>query len=134
MDLVYINAYTKFHHDSSICSENIVEKHILHQSRAITQLFINKFSPFAIPKPLLPDINVHAKIEENRSISTHVSVRKRSADGRTLRRFGGYSIIPRHFFVASIKILNLRDFHQGQSMTLTFGTHKASCTHLVDYI
>ena len=34
----------------------------------------------------------------------------------------------------SLKILNLRDLDQGQWMTLTFGTHKASCTHLVDCI
>ena len=32
------------------------------------------------------------------------------------------------------KILNLRDLDQGQWMTLAFGTHKASCTHLVDCI
>ena len=44
MDLVFINAYTKFYQNLSICSEDI-----LHQSRAITQLLINKFSPFAIP-------------------------------------------------------------------------------------
>ena len=31
-------------------------------------------------KPLLPDINVHAKFEENRSETTRVRVRKRSAD------------------------------------------------------
>ena len=49
MDLVYINAYTKFYHHSSIYSEDIEEKHILHQTRAITLLFIYKFSPFAIP-------------------------------------------------------------------------------------
>ena len=63
MDLVYINAYTKFYQNSSISSADI----FLHQPRAITLLFINKFSPFAIPKPRLPDINVHAKFEENRS-------------------------------------------------------------------
>ena len=34
----------------------------------------------------------------------------------------------------SLKKLNLRDFYQGQSVTLTFGTHKASCAHLVDCI
>ena len=28
MDLVYINAYTKFYQNSSICSEDIEEKHI----------------------------------------------------------------------------------------------------------
>ena len=49
MDLVFINAYTKFYQNSSICSEDTEEKHILHQSRAITLLFINEFSPFAIP-------------------------------------------------------------------------------------
>ena len=51
MDLVFINAYTKFYQNSFICSEDIEEKHILHQSRAITLLFINEFSPFAIPNP-----------------------------------------------------------------------------------
>ena len=50
MDLVYTNAHTKFYKNSSICFEDIEEKHILHQSRAITLLFINVFSPFAIPK------------------------------------------------------------------------------------
>ena len=49
MDLVFINVYTKFYQNSSICSEDIEEKHILHQSRAITLLFINEFSIFAIP-------------------------------------------------------------------------------------
>ena len=49
MDLVYINAYTKFYQNSSICSEDIEEKHIFIPSRAITPLFIYEFSPFAIP-------------------------------------------------------------------------------------
>ena len=39
--------------------------------------------PSCNPKPFLPDINVHAKFEENRSKTTQVRVRKRSADGRT---------------------------------------------------
>ena len=30
MDLVFINVYTKFYQNSSICSEDIEEKHILH--------------------------------------------------------------------------------------------------------
>ena len=54
MDLVFINAYTKFYQNSSICSEDIEEKHILHQSRAITLLFINEFSPLAIPNHSSP--------------------------------------------------------------------------------
>ena len=43
----------------------------LHRSRAITLLFINEFSPFAIPNHL-PDISVHAKFEVNRSKTTQV--------------------------------------------------------------
>ena len=77
MDLVFINPYTEFYQNSSIGSKDIEEKHILHQSRAITLLFINEFSPFAIPKPLLSDINIHAKFEENRSITTQVRIWKR---------------------------------------------------------
>ena len=42
-----------------------------------------RIKPICNPKPLLPDINVHAKFEENRSTTTQVRVRKRSADGRT---------------------------------------------------
>ena len=34
----------------------------------------------------------------------------------------------------SFKILNLSDLDQGQWMTLTFGTHTASRTHLVDCV
>ena len=50
MDLVFIYAPTKFYQNSSIWSEDIEEKtHFLHQSRAITLLFINEFRPFAIP-------------------------------------------------------------------------------------
>ena len=30
MDLVYINAYTKFYQNSSICSGDIEEKHIFY--------------------------------------------------------------------------------------------------------
>ena len=49
MYLVFINAYTKFYQNSSICSEDIQEIHVFTSTRAITLLFINKFSPFAIP-------------------------------------------------------------------------------------
>ena len=47
MDLVFINAYIKFYQNSSIGSEDIEENTFLHQSRAITLLFIQEFSPFA---------------------------------------------------------------------------------------
>ena len=46
MDLVFINAFTKFYQNSS--TEDIEENTFLHQSRAITLLFINEFSLFAI--------------------------------------------------------------------------------------
>ena len=53
MDLVFINAYTKFYQNSSICSEDIEEKHILHQSRAKTVVY-KEFCPFAIPNHSFP--------------------------------------------------------------------------------
>ena len=58
-----------------------------------------QISPVCNPKPVLPDIN--GKFEENRSKSTQVRVRKRSADGQTdtqnFKMFEGYNIISRHF-------------------------------------
>ena len=54
MDFLYINAFTKFYRNSSICSEDIEGNTFLHQSSAITQLFINEFSPFAIPNHSSP--------------------------------------------------------------------------------
>ena len=112
MDLVYINAYTKFYQNSSICSDDIEEKHIFASIKGNSSVVYNQIWPNCNPKPLLPDINVHAKTEENRSKTTQVRVRKRSTDGRTdgrtLKRFGGYNIIPRHFFVAGYnKKLNI---------------------------
>ena len=44
MDLVFINAYIKFYQNSSICSEDIEEKHIFTSIKGH-----NKISPFAIP-------------------------------------------------------------------------------------
>ena len=48
MDLVIINAYTKFHQNSSIYSEDIEEKHIFTSIKGHNSLFINEFRPFAI--------------------------------------------------------------------------------------
>ena len=36
--------------------------------------------------------------------------------------------------IRSLKILNVSDYDQGQWMTLTFGTHKYSYTHLIDFV
>ena len=66
-----------------------------------------RIKPICNPEPLLPDINVHAKFEENRSKNTQVRVRKQSADGRmtdtqTFKIFGGYNIIPHHFLCGGV--------------------------------
>ena len=55
MDLVYINAYTAFYQNSSICSEDIEKKG--HNSVVYKRIW-----PICNPK-LLPDINVHAKFD-----------------------------------------------------------------------
>ena len=54
MDLVYINVYAKCYQNSSICSDDIEEKHIFTQSRVMILLFIYEFSQFAIPNHSSP--------------------------------------------------------------------------------
>ena len=92
MDLVFINAYTKFYQNSSNCSEDTEEKYILHQSRTITLLFINEFSPFVIPnqssltsmsmqqgyKMDLVFINAYTKFYQNSSISSEDIEKKKT--------------------------------------------------------
>ena len=85
MDLVFINAYTKSYQNSSICSEDIEEKHIFTSIKGHNSVVYKQIWPICNPKPLVPDINVHAKFEENRSNTTQVTVRKRSADRQTLK-------------------------------------------------
>ena len=67
MDLVYINAYTKFYQNSSICSKGIEEKQIFTSIKGHNSTVYVQIKPICNPKSLLPDINVHAKVEENRS-------------------------------------------------------------------
>ena len=68
MDLVYINAHTKFYKNSSICSEDIEEKHIFFTSiKCHNSVVYKQIKPISKPKPLLPDINVHVKFEETQS-------------------------------------------------------------------
>ena len=47
IDLVFINAHTKFYQSLSICSEDTEEKYIFTSIKGL--LFINGISPFAIP-------------------------------------------------------------------------------------
>ena len=111
MDLIYINAYTKVYQNSSIWSEDIEENTSLHQSKAITLLFINEFSPFAIPNHSslismsmqnLKTIGqkLHKLESGNKALTEGRTLRR--MDGRTLKRFGGYNIIPRHFLCGEV--------------------------------
>ena len=103
MDLVYINVYTKFYQNSSICSEDIEENTFLHQSRAITLLFMNEFSPFAIPNH---SSLISMSTENLKKIGQKLLKLESGNEALTDRHkcFGGYNIIPRHFFVAGIKM------------------------------
>ena len=63
----------------------------LHQSRAITLLFINEFSPFAIPNhssPISMTMQSLKKIGQN--LLKLESGNEALTDGRTLKIFGGY--------------------------------------------
>ena len=126
----------------------------LHQSRAITLLFINEFSSFAIPyhsslismsmqnlkkicqkrlklesgndsfisikghnsvvyerilpicnpKPLLPDIMTMQSLKKiGQKLLMLESGNEALTDGQTLKIFGGYNIIPRHFLGRGMK-------------------------------
>ena len=77
MDLVFINAYTTFYEHSSICSEDIEGKHNFTSIKGYNSVVYNRIYPICNPKPLHPDINVHAKFQENRSKTTQVRVLKR---------------------------------------------------------
>ena len=64
----------------------ILRKNIsLHQSRAITLLFINKFSPFAIPNHYSPISMSMQSLKKIGQKLLKLRVRKWSADGRTLK-------------------------------------------------
>ena len=86
MDLVYINAYTKFYQNSSICSEDNEEKHIFTSIKGHNSVVYKRIYPICNLKPLLPNINVHAKFEENQSKTTRVKspeTKRWRMDGRT---------------------------------------------------
>ena len=104
MVLVYINAFTKVYQNSSICSEDIEENTFLHQSRAITLLFTDEFSPFAIPNHPSPiSMSMQGLKKIGQKLLKLDSGNEALTDGWTLKQFGGYNIIPRHFFVAGYK-------------------------------
>ena len=75
-NVVFINAYTKFYQNSSICSEDIKEKHIFTSIKGHNTVVYKWIESICNPKSLLPDINVHTKLEENWSKTTQVRVQK----------------------------------------------------------
>ena len=106
MDLVYINAYTKFYQNLSICSYDIEEKHIFTSIKGYN-LFINEFSPFAIPNH---SSHISMFMQSLKKISQKLlkfeTGNKPLTDGQMdghLKQFGGYNIIPCHFFVEGYK-------------------------------
>ena len=70
-------------------------------------LFINEFSPFAIPNhSSVISKSMQSLKKIGRKLLKFESGNEALTDGRTLKRFGGYNIIPRHFFVAGYKKIN----------------------------
>ena len=101
MDLVYI---------ISIHIQNFIKIHpfvlkilrkntFLHQSRAITLLFIIKFGPFTIPNHT-SDINVHAKFDENQSKTTQARMSSHVADFNAHNKQFNYQSSPTGLLVS----------------------------------
>ena len=114
MDLVYINAYTKFYQISSISSEDIEKKkqkknknkkkHIFSSMKGHNSVVYNEFSPFAIPNHSSPiSMSMQSVKKIGQKLLKLESGNEALTDGRSLKRFGGYNIIPRHFFVSGYK-------------------------------
>ena len=110
MDLVYINAYTKFYQNSSYVLKILRKNTFLHQSRAITLLFINKFSPVAIPyHSSLISMSMQSlkkigqQLLKSESRNEALTDRWRETDKHS-NGSEGYNIIPRHFLLVGIKI------------------------------
>ena len=102
MDLAFINAYTKFYQNSSRFVMKILRKNtFLHQSRAMTLLFINEFSPFEIPKhSSLISMSTQSLKKIGQKLLKLESGNEALTDGQTdtqnFKIFGGYNIIPHH--------------------------------------
>ena len=85
------------------------ETTFLHRSRAITLLFTNEFSPFAIPNhssPISMSMQNLKKSVKNYSSQSTETKRWRTdgwTDTQKFKIFGGYHIIPRHFLCGGYK-------------------------------
>ena len=76
--------------NSSFRSEDTEEKHIFTSIKGHNSVVYKLIYPICNPKPLLPDINVHAKFKENLSKTTPETKRwrmdglmDRQTDGQT---------------------------------------------------
>ena len=97
-DFVFINAYTKFYQNSSICSEDTEEKQIFTSIKGHNSV-VYKFSPFAIPNhsslismPMQSLKKISQKLLKLES-GNEVLTDSGRTDRRTLKIFGGYIII-----------------------------------------
>ena len=122
MDLVFINACTKFYRNSSICSDDIEEKHIFTSIKGHNSVVYKRIQPTGNPKPILPDINVHAKFEENGSKTTQVKSPETTflhqARAITLLFINGFSpfAIPNHSSPISMSMQRLKKIGQNYSL------------------
>ena len=106
MCIKYNKRYTKCYQISSICSKDIEENIFLHQSRTITLLFMNDFSPFAMPNhssPISMSMQSLKKFGQKLLKLQPGNEAPTDGRGRTLKRFEGYNIIPHHFLRRGIK-------------------------------
>ena len=70
MDLVFINAYTKFYQNSSICSEDIKEKHIFTSIKGHNSVENERKIMFNHANLHLVNINIYTKFDRNSQINS----------------------------------------------------------------
>ena len=98
MDLVYINAYKIFIKLHPFVLKILRKNTFLHHSSAITILFINEFSPFAIPNhSSLIAMSMQSLKKIGRILLKLESGNEALTDGRTLQLFGFRGFSNGHF-------------------------------------
>ena len=80
MDLVFINAYTKFHQNSSICSEDIEEKYIFTSIKGHNSVENEQKILFNRPNLHLININAYTKFDRNPQINSQDIEHKQHSD------------------------------------------------------
>ena len=80
MILVFINAYTKFYQNSSICSEGIEEKHIFTSIKGHNSVENEQKILFNHPNLHLVNINAYTKFYRNPQINSQDIEHKQNSD------------------------------------------------------